>query len=129
MADALKLRDLLHLVAASANDPQKVVEKAFEWDHARRLEVAKWLLTLASSLVVALAAAMASKQFNADTKILGFNYIYWLFSLASFFAISGLLAFWRAKVLHKRLLASATLVGRLMEIQPFLRRLARDGLL
>ena len=123
----LKLRHLIQLVAGGGTDLQKVLEKSFEWEHARQLELGKWLLAVASSLTVVVAAALASKQFDANAGAFGFTYSQIAFTASGFFTFAGLAAFYRARAIHKRFLLTSSVLATLVEIQPFLQRLRREG--
>lgn len=125
----LRIRHLLELVASGITEPYKVVEKSFEWDHSRRLEVAKWSLALCSSVVVAIAASILAFRQTGQDPLANVLLVYGLFIAAGIFAGLGAVFFWRARVMHQRLIFAASLVARLMEIQTFLKRLRTAGLL
>lgn len=125
----LTLGHLVQLVATDQSDPHKIVEKSFEWEHSRSLELAKWLLALSSSILVAVSAATLSKQFSVDTKIFGLSVVYLVIALATVFAASGVLTIWRSYILHKRYMEVSALLASLVVIKPFLVRLKRQGLI
>lgn len=126
---SLTLGHLVQLVATEQADPQKIIEKSFEWEHSRGLELAKWLLALSSSILVAVSAATLSRQFNFETKFFGFSVVYFVVALATIFGASGVITVWRSYVLHKRYIEISTLLASLVAIKPFLVRLKRQGLI
>lgn len=122
----LKLRHLLKLVASGHPNPQAVLEKSFQWEHERRMELAKWLLALSSALLAAVVAATLSRGFRFRAGFLDVPYTYWLMGVSGVLAAVGVITFFRAQVLHRRYMLVSALLAQLMEIQPFLRRLARE---
>ncbi len=125
----LTLGHLVQLVAANQDDPQKIVEKSFEWEHTRSLEMAKWLLALSSSILVAISAATLSRQFNIEAKFFGVSIIQIVLGLATLFGVSGILTILRSYVLHQRYVETSALLAGLIEIRPFLVRLKKQGLI
>src|SRR3990167_8454776 len=113
-AQPLNLSHLLQLVASGVSEPHKVLEKSFEWEHARELELSKWSLALGASLLVAMAAASLSKQFDRDSAILGVKFLYIGAGTAAFFVVLGLGTFYRARFIHRRYFLAAALLGRLV---------------
>lgn len=129
----LSIGHLIDLVASDQDDPQKVLEKSFDWEHGRAVEVAKWLLALSSSIFAGLAAISFSKQFQADVWIyVGFKYqinaLYVLIFIAVIVALIGIAALVSAHFLQRRYIESSALLARISEIKPFMMRLRREGL-
>lgn len=125
----LKLRHLLQLVASGHANPQAILEKSFQWEHERRMELAKWLLAFSTALVAAVVAATLTRGFRVRALFLNLPYSYWLMAAAGVFAMAGVIIFLRAQVLHRRYVLISALVCELMDIQPFLRRMAREEVL
>lgn len=125
----LRLIHLLQLASSGVADPQKVLEKSFEWEHARRLEIAKWLLAISSGLAAVIAAAFLSRQSTDGWKLLGISATIWLPAASGVSGISGMLVFTRARAMHRRFVVISNLLADVMELRPFLQKLRRDGLL
>lgn len=53
----LKVQDIIDIVLSDVPDPADRIEKLFEWQHDRSIEVAKWLLGAGASLAVAIGVA------------------------------------------------------------------------
>lgn len=122
----LKVRHLMKLVASGHSNPQAILEKAFQWEHERRMELAKWLMAIASGLLAAVAAATLSRGFRFRTGLLNLPVTYWFMGLAGLLAAFGIIVFIRAQVLHRRYVLVSGLLAQLQDIQPFLKRLARE---
>lgn len=125
----LRIRHLLELVASGIEDPYKIIEKSFEWDHSRRLELAKWLLALCSSVVAAVAISVLAFRQSGQEPFAHIKVLYALSAVAGLSLGAGAVFFWRARVVHHRLIFVSSLLARLMEIQTFLKRLRSAGLL
>ena len=122
----LQIRHLLQLVASGHPDPHKILEKSFQWEHERRMELAKWLLALSSALLAAVVAATLSRGFRSRTQLFDLPYTYWLMGAAGVLAASGVIIFFRAQVLHRRYVLLSALLARIVELQPFLKRMVRE---
>lgn len=130
------LRDLITLVAHEGQDGHKVLEKTFDWQHARALEVGKWSLAAASGLVAAVVVVALRQDAEAgDARAalqvgsVAFN-LGWLWSalialLAGVLIFIGVAAFRSAARTQTRYILAQSLLARLQEIRPFL-KLAAD---
>lgn len=131
---ALSIGHLIDLVASSQDDPQKVLEKSFEWEHSRAVELAKWLLTLSSSIFVALAAILFSKQLQSDVwirNVFGYDFsaLYIVAVIATLVGIFGVAALISSYLLQRRYIETSALLARILEVKTFMVRLRRDGLI
>lgn len=122
----LKVRHLMRLVASGNANPQAVLEKSFQWEHERRMELAKWLLAVSSALLAAVVAATLSRGFRIRAGFMDLPYTYWLMGGAGLLAAAGVIIFLRAQVLHRRYVLISALLAELEGIRPFLKRLARE---
>jgi F0F1-type ATP synthase assembly protein I len=120
---AFSLKDLMQLVASDAEDPHKILEKEFEWRHSRRIEIGKWLLTLTSSIVVAIAVAILSDKFA--TAAAGYLYISLVIAIVS--GVSGIVMLLRAYIIGRAYVRAAALLGDFIKLRPFLKRLRLEG--
>lgn len=118
----LQLVDLMRLVAMDT-EPHKVLEKAYDWEHARWLEVGKWFLATGAASMIALATLFAKAEPPPRIVVLSL-------SIASTFAILvGLGAFWRARYISARYARIRAIAGELSDVKAFLQLLRRKGLL
>ncbi len=114
------IRDLLDLVESNAPEPEKRVEKTFDWRHERLLEVAKWALGAAG----ALAATLVTSEIKAEFKV-GVAIQVALLGFSIFAAVSGIVAFVRGARLQRNYAASLSLLARLTEFRELIRRYRR----
>lgn len=118
----LQLVDLMRLVVVDT-EPHKVIEKTYDWEHSRRLEIGKWFLATGAAGFFALASLFA-KPGSPPLIVIA------TLSVASTFAIIiGLGAFWRARYISARYARIRVITGELNEVKAFLQLLCRKGLL
>ena len=118
----LQLVDLMRLVATDL-EPHKVLEKAYDWEHARWLEVGKWFLATGAAGLIAIATLFAKPDHPPLFAVV-------LLSVASTLTIMiGLSAFWRARFISARYARVRAIAGELLEVKPFLQLLRAKGLL
>lgn len=118
----LLLIDLMRLVAADT-EPHKVLEKSYEWEHARRLEVGKWFLATGAAALIATATLFAKPEAPGVLPV-------FLLSVASTLTIMiGLGAFWNARYIAARYARIRAITGEFMEMKKFLQLLQARGLL
>jgi hypothetical protein len=107
------------LVASGVPAAESRIERIFEWAHARRIELVKWLLAVSGALFVPVAIAVARGEVRTESPT------WWLVSaLAAAVALAsaGLgMLFWTART-HQTYLATQALLGELQKIAPFIRR-------
>jgi hypothetical protein len=113
----VKIREILDLVASSAAEPDKRVEKIFDWRHARLLETAKWALGLSAALAVALVVSMAKAELHTGRVVQGF-----LFGVIVCFAMVGVIALMRCGRLQRDYAAALGLVARISTFRELIRR-------
>lgn len=123
----LTISQLLELTANGMQDTDKRIEKAFDWHHARRLELAKWMLSLALGLLAGLVASFARGPYEFGPTYLAnpeYNVEWWLVWLGlGFFgaAIAGLYAVDQLQGVNAEYFASLKLVNRLGKVRPLLK--------
>lgn len=115
------LVDLMRLVESETADANAVVKAAFDWEHARRLEIAKWLLTTGGAAIIAVFALLAKQESLATWLLIC------LPSGGGLLATVGYVALHRAGMVHSRFVQTSILCARLKDVQPFLQRLRREG--
>ncbi|WP_292228751.1 hypothetical protein [Brevundimonas sp.] len=120
------------MVAHDGKDSHKVLEKTFDWQHARALEVGKWSLAAASGLVVAVVvvalrqpseAAVQTQPWRIGPLALDLS---WTWSalvalLAGVLISVGVAAFRSAARTQTRYILAQNLLARLQDIRPFLK--------
>jgi hypothetical protein len=132
------LRDLITLVAHEGQDGHKALEKTFDWQHARALEVGKWSLAAASGLVAAVvvvglrrgaeaASTPATLQFGAVALDLAWLWSALIALLAGVLVFIGVAAFRSAARTQARYILAQSLLARLQEIRPFLKLAANQA--
>ena len=118
----LQLFDLMRLVAVDS-DPHKVIEKTYDWEHTRRLEIGKWFLATGAAGYFALASLFTKSNSPSIVVLI-------IFSVSSTFAVAiGLGAFWRARYLSARYARIQVIIGELNKVKVFLQLLSREGFL
>jgi hypothetical protein len=118
----LQLVDLMRLVATDT-EPHAVLEKAYEWEHARWLEVGKWFLATGAAGPIALATLFSGAGQPATIVVIALSVV------STLAILSGLGAFWRARLISARYARVLAIAGELSEVKPFLQKLRKDGLL
>jgi hypothetical protein len=118
---ALQLVDLMRLVESEGSDLDAIIKAAFEWEHTRRLEVAKWLLATGAAAVIAVFTLLARETPPANWVLIV------LAGAGSVAATFGLAALRRAGVVHSRYVQTSILCARLGSVRPFLSRLRQEG--
>lgn len=131
------LSDLITLVAHEGQDGYKVLEKTFDWQHARALEVGKWSLAAASGLIAVVVVALRQGSETASSHsalrwgVLSFDTA-WLWTglialLAGVLVFIGVAAFRSAARTQTRYILAQSLLARLQEIRPFLKLAANQA--
>lgn len=135
MAASTRIADLFRLVANDAVDPHKAVEKSYEWEHARALEVGKWSLAGATALLAAVATGIL-RQADASQQVaksasafpladMGFWTVASL-GIAGVLLVVGAGSLILASQIERRFVLTLALVAKMVEIRPFLKRAADD---
>jgi hypothetical protein len=117
----LLLVDLMRLVEADDADTDAVIKASFDWEHTRRLEIAKWLLATGATAIIAVFALLARQELPSRWILIV------LPSAGGLLAMTGYIALHRASVVHSRFVQTSILCARLKDIQPFLQRLRHEG--
>lgn len=121
-SSGLLIADLMRLVEQEGADFESVLQKAFEWDHQRRLELAKWCLATSATLIVGTVALVGNSTPQGGVIIAAGL-------LAGVSLFSGTAMFWTARTVATRYVRSVALAQRMTEIRLFLRLLRTRGLL
>lgn len=130
-----RIRDLIRLVANDADDPHKAVEKGFEWEHARALEIGKWSLAGATALLAAVATGILRQPITDNMTATTTEVAKQAASAAStaqliVIALVGagvLLAYgagslWFAGRIQRNYLLTLVLLAKMIELRPFLKK-------
>ena len=118
----LQLVDLMRLVATDI-EPHKVIEKSFEWEHSRWLEVGKWFLATGAAGLIGLVTLFAKTEPAPHLVIV-------ILSAGSTLSIMvGMGAFWKVRYIGARFTRLRAIAGELSEVKPFLQLLRKQGLL
>jgi hypothetical protein len=122
----ITIRDLIDLVASGVPNPESRLEKVYDWAHARRLELVKWLLASAVALSAPVVIALA----RGDLGPSGSRSIWWL-ALTLFgavgIAVAGAFMLVQTKRRYRAYLASQALLGEIRKIAPFLERYRQES--
>jgi hypothetical protein len=139
-----KIRDLISLVANEAADSHKILEKWFDWQHSRALEVAKWSLAAASGLIAAVFVASAKQAQPAAPSLPGLaapgapdgwhavlvliaNWSMAIALVAGVLLVIGVTAMQSAKKTQREYVVAQGLLARLKTIAPFLKRASEQS--
>jgi hypothetical protein len=118
---SLSLADLMKLVAIDDSGLEGAVEKTYDWEHSRRLEVGKWLLA-SGSAVFAAAVALWAKD-NPPPTLLTSG----LAALAGLMVCFGFGAIGQARTIAARYARTRAICYELKAVRPFLVRLRKEG--
>jgi hypothetical protein len=118
----MQIRELLDLTESNALEPEKRVEKVFEWRHTRMLEVAKWALSASAALAVALVASILKDELKVGR--IGQAL---LLALVVFFFVSGFLTLLRGSRLQREYTAALSLLARLTLMRALIQRYRQSG--
>lgn len=113
--------DLMRLAESDESDMESVIKASFDWEHARRLEIAKWLLATGAAAIISVFALL-SRQATLSTWIM-----IGLPASGGVLAMTGYVALRRAGNVHARFVQTSILCARLRTVRPFLQRLRREG--
>src|SRR5215467_7540287 len=110
----VRVRHLLDLVHADAPEPEKRLEKMFDWQIQRRQEIAKWLLGASVSLGVGIGVASAGPSSR-------FTIYHWAAAGIAIAVLlgAGVYQFARSHRLSNCYLSSVVLLNRLARLRPF----------
>jgi hypothetical protein len=117
----LTIRDLIDLVASGVPNPESRLERVYDWEHARRLELVKWLLASSIALFAPVVIALAKSDSTTD----GSGRTWWLtvtLFLAVCIAFAGALVVAHTKRRYRSYLAAQALLGEIRKVAPFLER-------
>lgn len=138
MAKSTRISDLFRLVANDAVDPHKAVEKSYEWEHARALEVGKWSLAGATALLAAVATGILRQSGGVPSADLAASSAQAVGNTMSMWAIASLAAaglllvvgvssLLLASQIERRFVLTLALVAKMVELRSFLKRAVDDA--
>lgn len=119
----LSIKDLIDLVASEVPNPEVRLEKAYEWSHARRLELVKWILAAAVALFAPLVVGYFREEFGKTLSP------YWaLAAMAGSAALAavGIIILLMTARAYRSYLAAQSLLGEIKKIGPFLDRYRQE---
>jgi hypothetical protein len=119
----LSIRDLIDLVASGVPNPEARLEKVFEWAHARRLELVKWILAAAVALFAPVVVALLRGELG--TGVSRWWIISTLFGSVAVGVAGGLMLF-RTRRAYKTYLAAQALLSEVNKISSFLERYRQE---
>jgi hypothetical protein len=122
----LTIRDLIDLVASGVPNPESRLEKVYDWAHARRLELVKWLLASAVALFAPVMIALARGDLGPGAS----GSIWWLASAlfgAVSLAVAGAFMLVQTRRRYRAYLAAQALLGEIRKIAPFLQRYRQES--
>src|SRR4051812_13309823 len=118
----MRIRELLDLAESNAVEPEKRIEKVFEWRHTRMLEIAKWLLGAGAALALALAASLLKDELKVGRGIQPT-----LVALIAFAFVTGFLTLARGARLQREYTAALSLFARLTAMKALIQRYRQSG--
>lgn len=113
----IALADIIDLVTNEDGDVQKVIEKAYDWEHTRKLETGKWLLATGTAALIGVVTLLAKQPPTSIVPLIA------LAAGGAAAIVSGFGAIWLAGTMSARLARVTSLAHRLQEIKPFLQLL------
>lgn len=113
----IAIRELIDLVAAEVQEPEKRLEKVFDWEASRSAEIVKWVLGASAAVFVAVLVAYFKGDVSNPKWHLPIG-----FTLAGFTATYGLVRLHQMRKAHREFVAALLLLAELRRIAPFIRR-------
>lgn len=119
----LSIRDLIDLVASGVPNPELRLEKTYEWSHARRLELVKWILAAAVALFAPLAVGYFREEFG---KTISPAWALGAMGGSAALAVLGITILMMTGRAYRSYLAAQALLGEIRKIAPFLDRYRQE---
>lgn len=116
--ERMPIREVIDMVVADVVEPDKRLEKMFDWEHDRNIEVVKWILGASAAILVAVLVAFFKGEFHEWQLPVGL-----ISSL-----LCGTYGLYRLRRMHKsyqNYVASLRLLSELKRIETFLKRYRR----
>nr|WP_321350491.1 hypothetical protein [uncultured Methanoregula sp.] len=111
----LKIKDLIDLVVADVPEPEKRIEKMYDW-HFEKIKILYQLsLGISASLFVSIILAYLQSNIKMD-----FWQIIFTLIMASCPAIYGILRFHNLKLIHRQYVVAIKIYKELKDIRPFI---------
>jgi hypothetical protein len=111
------LRELIDIVVADVPEPEKRLEKVFDWETSRNLEVAKWVLGASAAVFAAVLVAYLKGEITKPSWHLPAGLLASVLT-----ATYGLYRLRQMRAAHRQFIASMTLLSELLRIAPFLKK-------
>lgn len=111
----INIRDLINLATQEVTDPEAELKKVYEWHHERKLMIIKGTISVAISLIVALAIAFFKSELKIDNTTMLYPLGFSLLTMSY-----GFYELYRVSKLGRKYIASITLLNRFKQITPFL---------
>jgi hypothetical protein len=116
------ISELIDLVASDVAEAEKRLEKVYDWEAARSLEVVKWVLGFAAALFVAVLVAFFREEITRSGWELPFGVLTSL--LTATYAFYRL---FRLRRMQTQYLTAILLLAELQRIGPFVRAYRHGG--
>lgn len=116
--EAVTLRTLIELVSADASSAAQHLARVYEWRYAERSALAKALVGGGFALILAPLVPLIQPEVGAPPSSL---MIVALYVCAAVLVVTGAIIQFRSRTIHREYLAAQALLGRLIEIRPFIR--------
>jgi hypothetical protein len=108
----------MSLVAADPVRAAEHLSKVYEWRYSEQLTAAKALVAAALAIGLAPVVPILQPDTSAPISMPG---VFALYGSALVLVVVGVVQYFRSRRIHNEYLAAQTLLGRLVEIRPFLR--------
>jgi hypothetical protein len=113
----VSINDIADLVVSDVPDPDKRIEKMFDWHFARDIEITRWVLGVAATVGAALLVAVFKAEISPN---------WWqallLLAIALVTATYGLFRLFRARSIHRQFVVALRIHSSLRQVRPFLIR-------
>lgn len=113
----VSINDLADLVISDIPEPDKRIEKMFDWHFARDLEVTRWVLGVAATVGGALLIAVFKSEISAN-----WWQVLLLTAIPALTASYGFFRLIRARSIHRQFVVALHIHSKLRRIRPFLMR-------
>jgi hypothetical protein len=118
--ERMPIREIIDMVISDVADPDERLEKMFDWEHERNIEVIKWILGASAAIFVAVLAAF----FKGDVKAPAWQLPAGLISSL----LSGTYGLYRLRQMRKsyrNYVGALRLLSEFKRIETFLKRYRR----
>lgn len=112
----LSIREIMDLAATDVAEPEKRLEKIFDWETTRSMETAKWSLGLSAAVFVAVLVAFFKGDVSSPMVQLPIGFVASVLT-----GTYGWYKLYRMRRSHRQYVDALTLLKRLQSIAPFIR--------